>query len=81
METLLFVPIGENGARPFGMNACERARRLAANAGFECADEAQEGRAALVASLAYAWDPAWRRAAVWWWWAAAWRVPASSLPT
>src|SRR5690349_8697612 len=59
---LLFVPVGENAARPFGMDARERACRLATNAGFECADEVSEGRSALVASLAYAWDPAWLRA-------------------
>jgi phosphatidylglycerophosphate synthase len=56
---LLFVPIGDNPARPFGMGARERACRLAANAGLECADEVQPGRAALLASMEYAWDPAW----------------------
>ena len=59
---LLFVPIGENPARPFGMDARERACRLAANAGFECADGVRDGRAALLANMAYAWDPAWLRA-------------------
>jgi hypothetical protein len=56
---LLFVPIGENRARPFGMDARDRACRLATNAGFECADAVQDGRAALLASMAYGWDPAW----------------------
>ena len=55
---LLFVPVGDNEARPFGMAARERACRLAANAGFECADAAQPGRDTLLASMAYAWDPA-----------------------
>jgi phosphatidylglycerophosphate synthase len=58
---LLFVPVGSNAARPFGMDARERACRLATNAGFECADAAA-GREALIASLAYAWDPAWLKA-------------------
>jgi phosphatidylglycerophosphate synthase len=56
---LLFVPVGSNPARPFGMDATARACRLAANAGFECADVDQPGRAALLASMAYGWDPAW----------------------
>ncbi len=58
---LLFVPVGANPARAFGLDAGDRACRLAANAGFECA-EAADGRAALLASLAYAWDPAWLKA-------------------
>ncbi|HEY6049225.1 MAG TPA: CDP-alcohol phosphatidyltransferase family protein [Sphingomicrobium sp.] len=61
-ETPLFVPVGSNPARAFGMEARERACRLAANAGFECADAVQAGRAALVASMDYAWDPAWLKA-------------------
>ena len=56
---LLFVPIGFNPARAFGMNARERACRLAANAGFECGRDVPDGRAALLASMGYAWDPAW----------------------
>ena len=59
---LLFVPVGENAARPFGMDARDRACRLATNAGFECADVATADRAALFASLDYAWDPAWLKA-------------------
>jgi phosphatidylglycerophosphate synthase len=59
---LLFVPVGSNPARVFGMDAKERACRLATNAGFDCADAPQPGRAALVASLDYAWDPAWLKA-------------------
>lgn len=59
---LLFVPIGHNEARPFGMDARERTCRLATNAGFECADAPVEGCAALLASMRYAWDPAWLKA-------------------
>ena len=58
---MLFVPVGDNSARPFGMDARERACRLATNAGFECADQPLDGRAALLASMDYAWDPAWLR--------------------
>jgi phosphatidylglycerophosphate synthase len=56
---LLFVPIGDNTARPFGMGARERACHLAINAGLECADAVQPGRAVLLASMRYAWDPMW----------------------
>src|SRR5256886_14800202 len=56
---LLFVPVGSNSARPFGMDAKVRACRLATNAGFECADAAQARRPALLASMTYGWDPAW----------------------
>jgi phosphatidylglycerophosphate synthase len=44
------------------MDARERACRLASNAGLECADDTQPRRAALLASMAYAWDPAWLKA-------------------
>jgi phosphatidylglycerophosphate synthase len=59
---MLFVPIGSNPARPFGMDARARACRLATNAGFECADAPIPGRAALLASMAYGWDPLWLKA-------------------
>src|SRR5689334_25434385 len=59
---LLFVPVGNNPARPFGMDARERACRLATNAGFECADRTIDGRDVLLASMAYGWDPAWLKA-------------------
>ena len=59
---LLFVPVGANSARLFGMDARERACRLATNAGFECSDTAQTGRPVLAASMDYAWDPAWLKA-------------------
>lgn len=61
-EKMLFVPVGRNFGRPFGMDARERACRLAANAGFECAEAVEPGRAALLASLRFAWDPAWLKA-------------------
>ena len=56
---ILFVPIGENPARPFGLAARARACRLAQIAGFECADRLQPGRAAILANMAYGWDPIW----------------------
>src|SRR6185436_5980919 len=59
---LLFVPVGSNTALLFGMDARTRACRLAANAGFECADTVEPGRDMLIASLDYAWDPAWLKA-------------------
>ena len=59
---LLFVPVGTNAARPFGMDARDRACRLATNAGLECAEAPVDGQAVLLASLRYAWDPAWLKA-------------------
>ena len=59
---LLFVPVGANSARPFGTGARERAFRLASNAGLEVADAPEAGRAILLASMRYAWDPAWLKA-------------------
>ena len=56
---LLFVPVGSNPARLFGLDARARACRLATNAGLECRDSAEPGRTAILASLDYAWDPAW----------------------
>jgi len=55
----LFVPVGSNPARLFGMDARTRACRLAENMGLECADSAD--RAAVLANMAYAWDPVWLR--------------------
>jgi len=56
---LLFITVGSNPAQVFGLDSAERARRLASNAGLECADGNEAGRAAILANLAYAWDPAW----------------------
>src|SRR5438270_12645834 len=60
--TPLVVPVGASPARAFGMEARQRACSLASNAGFECGDAVQPGRPALLASMAYAWDPAWLKA-------------------
>ena len=58
---LKFVPVGANPARPFGMDSRDRACRLATNAGLDCDDEVEVGPA-LLASMEYAWDPAWLKA-------------------
>ena len=55
----LFVPVGANPARVFGLDARTRACRLAAKAGMDCADEAGSGRPHILADLRFAWDPAW----------------------
>ena len=59
---LLFVPVGRNAARPFGMDARERSCRLAENVGLECAEGPEPGRPVLLASMRFAWDPAWLKA-------------------
>ena len=59
---LLFIPVGSNSSRPFGMDARDRACRLATNAGFDCTHAMQPGRAAVLASMDYGWDPAWLKA-------------------
>ena len=41
------------------MDARERSCRLARNAGLECSEVPEQGRAVLLASVRYAWDPAW----------------------
>jgi phosphatidylglycerophosphate synthase len=58
---LRFVTVGANAGRPFGLDANDRACRLAANSGFICGDAA-DGEATVIASLDYAWDPAWLKA-------------------
>ena len=55
----IFVPVGANDALVFGLKAAVRAKRLAADAGLDCADQVAAGRAALLADLDFAWDPAW----------------------
>ncbi|HEU5481836.1 MAG TPA: CDP-alcohol phosphatidyltransferase family protein [Sphingomicrobium sp.] len=55
----LFVTVGSSTARVFGLDAGERACRFAAKAGLECAQAAEGDRGAILANLAYAWDPAW----------------------
>jgi phosphatidylglycerophosphate synthase len=60
----LFVPVGANPARLFGLDAEARARRLAAEAHLESREKPESGRAAILADLAYAWDPAWLAAMI-----------------
>ena len=59
--TPLFVTVGTNPVYLFGMDSATRARRIAANAGLEIADSPTEGRSAVLANMAFAWDPAWLR--------------------
>ena len=56
---IVFVPVGANPARVFGLEARTRACRLAAKAGMECADEVARDRPNVLADLRFAWDPAW----------------------
>ncbi len=60
-ERPVFVPVGANPARLFGMDARTRACRLAQNIGLECADEPPGQGAAVLANMGFAWDPAWLR--------------------
>lgn len=53
------MPVGFNPVRVFALEAEERACRLAANAGFGCAEAVEPGRSAVLANMRYAWDPAW----------------------
>jgi len=55
----LFVPLGENPARIFALNAWTRACRLAEKAGLECREQPERDQSALLANLDYAWDPVW----------------------
>jgi phosphatidylglycerophosphate synthase len=57
----LFVPIGANSAHLFGMDARTRACRLAENMGLDCADDFAADRDTVLASMRFAWDPAWLR--------------------
>jgi phosphatidylglycerophosphate synthase len=54
-----FLTVGDNPVRVFGLDADERARRLASNAGFEAVDSLTGPGSVLLANLDYAWDPAW----------------------
>ena len=58
----LFVAVGDNPALAFGMAAGTRAEALAVKAGMEPAAAPAAGRAAVLADLDFAWDPAWARA-------------------
>ena len=55
----LFVPVGTNPARVFGLDAETRACRLAEKAGMECGSRPAIGRAVVLSDLGFAWDPAW----------------------
>jgi phosphatidylglycerophosphate synthase len=55
----VFLPVGDNPVRIFGLDAHERACRLAVKAGFECVSAVPPGQAAILANLDFAWDPAW----------------------
>jgi phosphatidylglycerophosphate synthase len=55
----LFVTVGDNPARAFGMGAADRANALAVKAGLEPADSARPDRATVYADLNWAWDPEW----------------------
>jgi len=55
----LFVTVGDNPARAFGMGAAERANALATQAGLEPADGPRPERTAVYADLSWAWDPQW----------------------
>ncbi len=56
---LSFFAAGDNPVRVFGLDARDRACRLASNAGFECVDALPASGGVLLANLDYAWDPAW----------------------
>ncbi|WP_118857872.1 CDP-alcohol phosphatidyltransferase family protein [Sphingomonas mesophila] len=58
----VFVPVGDNPAVVFALDARTRACRLAAKAGLECVDHARAGQPAVLADLDFAWDPAWLKA-------------------
>ena len=55
----LFVTVGDNPARPFGMSAADRARALAINAKLEPAGQPLHDRSTVYADLNWAWDPEW----------------------
>ena len=58
----LFIAVGDNPARAFGMEADARAAALGIKAGMEPAAAPVAGRATVLADLDFAWDPAWARA-------------------
>ncbi|HEY0630242.1 MAG TPA: CDP-alcohol phosphatidyltransferase family protein [Sphingomicrobium sp.] len=55
----LFVTVGDNPARAFGMGAAERANALAIKAKLEPANEAEANRSTVYADLSWSWDPEW----------------------
>lgn len=58
----VFVAIGDNPARLFGLDARTRAERIAANIGLDVAKAPDASRPVILADMAYAWDPAWLKA-------------------
>ncbi|WP_324806442.1 CDP-alcohol phosphatidyltransferase family protein [Sphingomonas sp. LY29] len=58
-EKPLFLTVGANPAKAFGMDAAARANALAIKAGLEPASTPIPGRAAVYADLNWAWDPEW----------------------
>ena len=56
----LFVTVGHNPARPFGMDAAERARALAVKAGLESRrrSSSRDARPSMPTSTGR-WDPEW----------------------
>jgi phosphatidylglycerophosphate synthase len=57
----LFVTVGRNDARAFGMDAATRAAALAAKAGMEPAAAPLDGHDVVLADLHFTWDPVWAR--------------------
>ena len=55
----LFVTVGTNPARAFGMGSSERANALAVQAGLDPANDPRPNRATVYADLNWAWDPQW----------------------
>jgi len=55
----LFVTVGSNPARPFGMGAADRANALAAQARLEPSGRPQPDRPTIYSDLGWAWDPEW----------------------
>lgn len=60
---ILFVPVGDQQARLYGLDARQRAYRIAEKAGLAPGTEAglaeEDIRGTVIADLAFAWDPAW----------------------
>lgn len=55
----LFVTVGDNPARAFGMSAAERADALAIKAKLEPAANSRSGNSTVYADLNWTWDPEW----------------------
>jgi phosphatidylglycerophosphate synthase len=55
----VFVALGNNPARVFGLDSRTRACRLAEKAGLECRDRLERDKSAILASPEFAWDPIW----------------------